>query len=457
MVLLFGSNSGVFFKEGVHFENTKGHKHEGAVLKYDSVSTVLGVGPLRVLFSRTFQATVLPLISPLKLMLSIAITTITFVALSIELYYAEKHAALASAADNTTTPKDFFPGRDAFTLGGLTYLLGYVNAFMSFLLGLYVSSAVSRWWNIRLNCVGGLWGAIDDLMIYAAAWWSSGSEADSAARKLVLRYGTLSFALFFAQARGLLREAEDADAAGLGELIERQMITRSEAAVLAPLPSKPQVVWAWMAAFWTRALSVPAAEPDGPSKARPTAVPHGPYMMHSVMEKIVAGRGSIGAGMAHVDTQQPFAYVHMLGLMSWVTLIINALYAGLKIAYNDPKGPGGWPTAHGWPQVVGCGFVVIVLPIVHDSLLGIGSILDNPLGFDQNDFPAQAFEFYMHEESSAYCRGVDGVRQEDWWEGTGLAFDAQPLAQAVVQPVTRPVVQPMMQPVNRQSTHMASV
>jgi hypothetical protein len=70
-----------------------------------------------------------------------------------------------------------------------------------FLLGPFVGNAVQRWWNVRRDCVGGLWGVVDDLSSYAAAWFHQPTTADREARKLVLRLGLCSHALLYKQAR----------------------------------------------------------------------------------------------------------------------------------------------------------------------------------------------------------------------------------------------------------------
>ena len=53
----------------------------------------------------------------------------------------------------------------------------------------------------RKDCVGGLWGAVDDLCVWSAAWHSRKTAADRAARALVARLGLCSHALLYKQAR----------------------------------------------------------------------------------------------------------------------------------------------------------------------------------------------------------------------------------------------------------------
>ena len=52
--------------------------------------------------------------------------------------------------------------------------------------------------------------------------------------------------------------------------------------------------------------------------------------MPVVMEKCASGRGSIGRTLAFLDTQQPFAYVHLLGILCQFVYLSN----GVAIAFD---------------------------------------------------------------------------------------------------------------------------
>merc|ERR1711998_95424 len=45
---------------------------------------------------------------------------------------------------------------------------GYLSTVTAFMIGLHTAMVVLRWWNIRCNCLGGLWGAVDDLCVILA-------------------------------------------------------------------------------------------------------------------------------------------------------------------------------------------------------------------------------------------------------------------------------------------------
>ena len=110
----------------------------------------------------------------------------------------------------------------------------------------YVALCIARWWQMRMDLLGGVWGAIAELNTWAGIWFRSGSKADAEARALNIRYGLAAHLLLYRGARG----EED-----LSDLVSDGLLLPHEAAILAPLPSKSQMVFAWLAEFWNRALS----------------------------------------------------------------------------------------------------------------------------------------------------------------------------------------------------------
>jgi hypothetical protein len=345
------------------------------VLKYDARKLLSGLGTWRALRSQTRDATVL---------------YGTGLGVKLPLFTA------ISAAFCTLGP---FLESDIDEAAGALNLL--IAGGLFFLLGPYVGTSVSRWWSVRKECIGGLWGTVDDLSSYAAAWFSSRSAADMEARALVLRLGLASHALLYKQARG-----EDSE---LADLVSAGLLRNDEAAALAPLPSKAQVVWTWMTAFWTKAL--------GGSLAL-TPPPHAAQLMPLVMDKCMKGRGAIGSALCFIDTQQPFVYLHLLALITDVALGVNAMAVGLHTGRQLAS------TAHCRHQqtpnigegdaealcraaifsespinlalLIGLAAVrVAAFTFIYNGLLGIGVALDNPLGDDPCDLPGLAFQVGM--------------------------------------------------------------
>lgn len=296
-------------------------------------------------------------------------------------------------------------------------LSNVIAAGLFFLLGPYVGTSVSRWWQIRKDCVGGLWGAIDDLSAYAAAWFSRRSAPDRAARALVLRLGLCSHALLYKQARG-----EDGDLEDLQDLVMGGLLLEHEAVALADLPSKSQVVWAWMTLFWTRAL-------EGSLDC--SAVPHAAAVSPMIFSKCMAGRGAIGMALAFIDTQQPFPYVHLLAVITDVALLVNAVSVGLHTGRQlaSTSHCAGQPSPCAAALFVESRLNVCVLvllaavrvaafTLIYNGLLAIGISLDNPIGDDPADLPGLAYQVFMRNECEGFYAGVDEVdTARGWWEG----------------------------------------
>ena len=79
------------------------------------------------------------------------------------------------------------------------------------------------------------------------------------------------------------------------------LLLEEETAILAPLPSKAQVVWAWQTHVWTRALAGDLGCSPCPNQAFGVA-----------MKEVMEARHAIGTANTYIETQQPFPYVHLL-------------------------------------------------------------------------------------------------------------------------------------------------
>ena len=303
------------------------------------------------------------------------------------------------------------------TMDALETFLDLTVTGVMLLLGQFVSQTLSRWWDIRTRGIGTLWGAINDLSMWASAWWPDEGGSHQAARALVLRYGTVSMDLLFRQGRG-----EDGPE-HMAELVAKGLLEPHEADVLAPLPSKPQVVISWLTLFWTRVF-----QDDGLDCALP-AWPD-PTRFQLVMTKCAEARGAIGLTLAYTDTQLPFAYVHLLASVTHLTLLVNALFSGCTLGITlhesqDIKMEGGYDV------FILLVFVklmrIIFMPLLLVGLLHLGVRMENPLERKANNFPGAACLEYMSAECEAFAKANRAVRTEHgWWANcvTREAMDA---------------------------------
>ena len=408
---------GVTFQAGYE---TSASYNPPKVMKYEPQQLIFSLASWRALLTTTFDATAVR-----GLILRVA--GFNFLALV--------------ASSLTFTP--FASSRSEQAMSELNSLLG---TGLFFILGPFVGFAVTRWWQVRFDGIGALWGAVDDLSTWASSWFSapalfprahasyaakllvvSGAQplssllapsrsrmtadrktvADHAARALVLRYGLLSHALLYKEAR---QETE------LDDLVSAGLLHEHEAATLQPLSSKPLVVWAWMASFWQRALG---------GHLGCTHIEHASMLAPMVHDRCMRGRGAIGTALAVIDTQQPFPYVHLLSLITDVALSVNAATVGLQTGRHLLGAEAARAEA---PLIIACALVrVTAFVLCIGGLLSIGVHLDNPAGDDASDFPALAYQVMMRKECESITIGIDAVDlRAGWWVGLAKNQSTEP-------------------------------
>eukprot|EP00931_Biecheleriopsis_adriatica_P050255 TRINITY_DN29088_c0_g2_i1.p1 TRINITY_DN29088_c0_g2~~TRINITY_DN29088_c0_g2_i1.p1 ORF type:complete len:443 (-),score=88.59 TRINITY_DN29088_c0_g2_i1:126-1454(-) len=364
---------------GVHFQQ---NGNSAQVVKYDSRQLLRGVGVFRTLFARAGVATVFASrsIRNKALMMLLLAFAVRYI-FGVERTQSEKRPFWIP--ERAVNDHKAWLAETSVDLIGL---VDFLSGSLTFLLGLYISSAVSRWWDMRVRSLAVMWGAVDDLCLWAGAWLSSGSDADFAAQRLVRRYGLLAMRLLFKQADGTDEQ--------LQALIDEGLLLGKEADALQGKASKPQIIWVWMAKLWQQLLD---------SGRIPQSATNAPL----IMAKCVEGRGSAGLAFVYIGTQLPYAYSHLLSLVANVTQVLMAVAVGIACAGTDtPLQAAPVPVAR-----------LLLFLTIFDGLLAITVRLENPFsGHDVMDFPNRAFHLDMAKETAAFtdCANIAGPKH-GWW------------------------------------------
>ena len=133
--------SGVTFQAG--YDSLEGYQPP-KVLMYDAARVLSTTSAWRALFTQTFHATALSSRNIFrKLVVYFSVATV-FIIMS--------------------------PAFEADAEEAIDALNSLMAAGLFFLLGPFVVNAVQRWWDVRRDCVGALWGVVDDLSTYSASW-----------------------------------------------------------------------------------------------------------------------------------------------------------------------------------------------------------------------------------------------------------------------------------------------
>ena len=387
-----GSREATDIGFGVKFLKHFNNAHADKILEYETRE--LESKPWAIILEETRRASVLVMPHVLRSILYCSVLAVTFMGVSLLLE------------------------EEVMTV--ITSVNSVVSAGLFFLLGPYVGLCITRWWQMRIEFLGGTWGAIADLNMYAAVWFHSGSKGDLAARELVQRYGLLAHFLLYKDARGQLN---------LDDAIGKGLLLPHEAVVLQPLPSRTQMVFAWLTDFFNRALT-----DEGAAALGTTPVPHAAMQAPIILKRCLDGRGAAGGALALVYTQLPFPYVHLLSLLVQVACLVNATVEGARTGWilSTPvcltSEASSTPMQHRYRYELqdGCppalfvyhwmatlliffGLVVsiIIYPVIYHGLLSIGVMLSNPLGTDLIDFPGSFYQHVMKAEILGFCKSTD--------------------------------------------------
>jgi len=263
--------------------------------------------------------------------------------------------------------------------------VSYSSALLALLLTMYLSTAVRRWWAMRVDTLGGLSGAIGDLSLLLAAHLP---HADSGPLKaLVRRYSLASLELTFMQAQGT-------DGV-LGGLVHQRLLTGEEKRKLEELVSKPQAMWVWIAGIFQRLAE------RGKLSSRMLVLFYG---------ICTRARGAVGRGrgaFTYLDSQIPYPYVHLLSVLVHLNNLAIAAKCGVFAAvalWNLQR-----PEAKGDPVSDAESFQVLVLqvllvifaPALYHAMLEEAARLSDPFADKFEDFPRRACHIWMRTECEA--------------------------------------------------------
>merc|ERR1712008_73541 len=136
-------------------------------------------------------------------------------------------------------------------------------------------------------------------------------------REGIMKYGMASVELLVQAAR----EVDD-----VNHLVELDLLTDAEAEFMAEykmLWQRPMVVWAWIMHIITNAMDHDK-----------TPVPS----RQAVIVQCLHARDGMATMNMHLDTQLPFAYVHLITLLVNVQNLLMAVTSGLTLAKALPNG-----------------------------------------------------------------------------------------------------------------------
>ena len=255
-----------------------------------------------------------------------------------------------------------------------------LHAMIIFLLGLFLSEVVSRWWALNFDCLGGLADAIDGTALLGASLLPG--DATSQAR--LVRWGRLSYSLLFDQAQGV-PAAEGARHAVAKGLATPEEATALAAAVAASGADSSTAIdarqpWVWCARLWAE------KELDGPAAAL-------------VQSQCLKGVGKVGDALCLVDTKLPLPYVHLLTAMAKFQMVFMAFTRGASIAGHLLE-DGQLGSVSGIMESALDVIRLVIVPVLYQGCFDMHTIMVNPFGRDAIDIPQEEAEGALEGETS---------------------------------------------------------
>ena len=302
-----------------------------------------------------------------------------------------------------------------------TFALTLVGGLLGFLLSLFNSNGLDRWWKTR-DCLGVVIGRSVDIArmfaTYVQGWDAESEKRAQWYRKQLIRWLNLAHILVY-------RQAQNRD--DIEDLVEdstyspaRQWLTREELVLFEPslaergvesisgisddslsrrrrffaqqLAARPRTAQSRkqetkvhdpplisryvMVYFWMDELLSKASREGLIDPSRPEA-------LWKMQDSITKMRGAAADVFMYLYCKIPYVYVHLMTLLVKVYLLVIAAVGGscIKIAWM-----AGRPT----DLFLAVGMIFFI-NLTYEGLMHIHIRVWNPLGFDRNDFPQRRY------------------------------------------------------------------
>jgi len=240
-----------------------------------------------------------------------------------------------------------------------------INKLVIFCLPLYMSLSLARWWAVRERGLGRIFNALTGISMILSS--ELHDERWRAMRVHVIKMGLASIELLVQAAQN----CEDID-----NLVQLELLSLREAAAIKRVPmlwARPMTCWAWILGVCRSALnSLHGLEPRNAQ----------------ILGQVKLAKQGIITINSYMDTQLPFAYVHMITLLVNVQNLVLALKSGILFAHAVAINDRG--------MMVQQLALVLVMPLVYQGLMQISCLIADPFGDEVTNFPMRSYIDYVN-------------------------------------------------------------
>lgn len=269
-----------------------------------------------------------------------------------------------------------------FETAGLVNMNKYFNSFIPFVISLYIALTLYRWWILRVQCLGAVFDCVANLSAVFAVMLPGEKHRD--VRANVIKWGMASIFLLAKCAR------EDDN---LNSMVSKGLLSAREVERIEPmsLAGRPMAMFAWILRTAQETFDDDVHSPK----------PH-VFQWTLVLNDCMKGRNAIQCVYTYLNTQLPYAYVHLIGLLVNLSNFIAAAKCGASFAVAVAR----TDVAEAIFQLLN-----MVAPVLYNGMLSISYAVHDPLGEDMLDFPIAAFTEYVAEMVDATLAAQDTFEQ----------------------------------------------
>mmetsp|Transcript_108902 Transcript_108902/g.249883 ORF Transcript_108902/g.249883 Transcript_108902/m.249883 type:complete len:540 (-) Transcript_108902:85-1704(-) len=251
----------------------------------------------------------------------------------------------------------------------LELLNKYMSRVVPFMLGLYLSLCLGRWWMLRELAIGSVYDGVTNLGLLVGAYFPH--DRHRKFRVKVRRYSSCAVRLLVCAARG---EDWAACQAAIWRDDSEGQLTELEKDCLQKVAPYQRVM---MIFGWILTLIVEAAHID--------KIP--PPNINAFHVQLLAARDGIQLIDTVLNTQLPFAYVHLIALLVNLNNIVVSLKCAFVLAVS-------WKMSD--PLSVASQIMyIMVMPVLYHGCLSISYLIEDPFGEEILDFPILAFSEFV--------------------------------------------------------------
>merc|ERR1719331_1631660 len=141
-----------------------------------------------------------------------------------------------------------------------------------------------------------------------------------------------------------------------------------------------------------------------------------PPRIAAIATQCQAARNGIQTIHTYLETQLPFAYVHLIAMLVNLNNIVVCVICGVKL--------GEFHRTSNTFGILSMALQVLVVPTIYQGLLSISVVIYDPFGPDVLDFPVVAYAKYVADNcyaaftSQEHVPALDAVPPPDADEGS---------------------------------------